>query len=521
MRGSGQSWSCAGGMCVRRTVTIPAAATGVGVVISVLIATGVLTVGVPGEWVWTRVAPVSLIAAVPALVVGLGVAGGLAALARYRGGKVAGVLCLLVVGGFLLQLAVGYVSVLPLSGEAAIVTIVPYIGGYFYQATRVDDTWQFVREYAEWMRPVNLEDRVLGHLGDHPPGLVVFYVSAIRLMEACPVAARAVNRVAATLAPGGEGVAHAAAGAELTRPQLAAVWLSGWLLRFCMALTVLPFYGLARRVCERDVAVKCAMLFTFVPAFYVFSPSPDQLFVMSSVLIAHLMAKAWQERKVWPAALGGCVLFVALNLTVALVVLVALGGIAGALSARVRMREGEGQGVLLSRVGCTVSGVVGGFLIVLVACRLGGYDAVEVWVTALRKHSEFGTQFHRTYWKWLLVNPLEFWAFFGIPAGGMVLWRLAGAGNRAGVRGLGRDVPLLSLVALLLVLNLSGKNLGEVARLWMFLMPFAALGAREVLRKVGVEMVAVLAAAQVIQIVALKLCLDVFSIRMLSQTMPG
>jgi len=100
------------------------------------------------------------------------------------------------------------------------------------------------------------------------------------------------------------------------------------------------------------------------------------------------------------------------------------------------------------------------------------------------------------------------------------------AGESAGVlgeerlSGLRRDVPLLSFVALLLVLNFSGKNLGEVARLWMFLMPFAVLGAGKVLENVEIRMVAAMAGAQAVQVVAFKLALDIFSIDMLRQLMP-
>jgi len=505
---------------VKRTVSIPIVAAAVGVGVSILVAAGVLVVGVPGEWVWQRVGPVAWMAAVPAAVLGLGIALGSAALFRLRRRNVTAVLLLLVAGGFLLQLAVGQMSILPVSGEAAIVTIAPYIGGYFYQATKVEDAWEFVRDYAEWMRPIDLEDRVLGHLGDHPPGLVLFYLSLIRLMEAAPAAAGGANALASLAAPGGNDVARAAAGTELSEPLLAAVWLSTWLLRLAMALTVLPIYALARRVFGGNAALKCAVLFSFVPAFYVFSPSPDQLFVLVSVLIAYLTVKAWQEMEVWPAAAAGALFFVALNLTVGLVVLVALGVIAGGLSAWMRLKEGERRRVLISRLARTGGGAAGSFLFLLGACGLAGYGAGEVWIVSLQKHSEFGGLFQRTYWKWLLVNPLEFWAFLGIPAGAMLLWRIVSVIGKERLSGLRRDVPLLSFVALLLVLNFSGKNLGEVARLWMFLMPFAVLGAGKVLENVEIRMVAAMAGAQAVQVVAFKLALDIFSIDMLRQLMP-
>jgi len=505
---------------VKNSAVVPSLAAGAGILVSVLVAGGVAAIGVEGEWVWRRVMPVAWLAAVPTVGLGLALAGGVAALCARRP-RVAATLCLLAVGGFVLQAAVGYVSVLPVSGEAAIVTIAPYVGGYFHQATRVTDTWEFVRGYGEWMRGINLADRVLGHLGDHPPGLVLFYVAQLRLMEAAPWAARSVNSVASAVVPGGGDVAHAVAGTDLTEAQLAAVWLSGWLLRLLMALTVIPFYAVAKRICEQEAALKCAVIFSFVPAMHLFSPSPDQLFVLSSVLMAYLVVKEWQEREVWPGALAGVLMFVALNLTVGLVVLVVLGVIAGALSGFARVRAGEGRAALSARICGTVGAGAGAFLICLAACGVAGYSAVEVWLIALRKHAEFGGLFERTYWKWVLMNPLEFWAFLGVPAGAMVLWRVALGVSRARVKSLGLDVPLLSIVILLLLLNLSGKNPGEVARLWMFLMPFVVLGGCKALEQVEMKMVAAMAGSQVIQIVAFKLALDIFSIRMLGGLMPG
>ncbi len=502
---------------MKRADYLPLAFSAVCVIVTVLVAGGLIRIGVEGEWVWQRVRPASWLGALAGAVSGLALAVGVWWLSRAGRRRVAAVLVLLVVGGFILQFAVGAIGVADVGGaEAALVTVVPYIGGYFHQARNVEDGGRFIREYAEWMEPIQLDDRVLGHLGDHPAGLVVFYWGIIRTLEASPAAVGAVNSLASLVAPGGAELSLGLAGPELTEAELASVWLSAWLLRLAMAFAVVPFYALARRVCGREVALRCAVLFAFVPAFYLFSPSPDQLFVVVAVAAGLFATMAWQGKRVWPGVVAGLVLFVGLNLTLGLLVLIVFGVVAAVVSALGRYRAGERLGELSVRF--AFAGGTGAGMILLLSALVWvalGYNSFEVWLLSLRKHSQFAGIFPRTYWKWVAVNPLEFWAFLGVSAGLMLIWSLLGRAREKGRGLVFEDVPLVGFFALMFLLNVSGKNLGEVGRLWMFLMPYAILAASGVVRRVGEGGVAIMAAAQVIQLVAFKLALDIFSIKQL------
>ena len=81
----------------------------------------------------------------------------------------------------------------------------------------------------------------------------------------------------------------------------------------------------------------------------------------------------------------------------------------------------------------------------------------------LRHHAEFYDEYPRTYAIWLWVNVVEMIVALGIPA---AVWCLAGLKAFRQV-----PVSVWSTLLVLVLLDLAGRNLGEVARLWMLFMP--------------------------------------------------
>ena len=115
----------------------------------------------------------------------------------------------------------------------------------------------------------------------------------------------------------------------------------------------------------------------------------------------------------------------------------------------------------------------------LLPTLLFGYDVWAVWWNCLSQHADFAVLFPRSYVAWVLFNPVEFAVFTGVPV--CLLMLLSAAKDARLWLRHPRDTALSilpwALLGVLAALNLSGKNLGEVARLWMFLMPFAAVSA--------------------------------------------
>jgi hypothetical protein len=94
---------------------------------------------------------------------------------------------------------------------------------------------------------------------------------------------------------------------------------------------------------------------------------------------------------------------------------------------------------------------------------------LNVWFHNYHNHAEFYAQYSRTMWKWWLVNPLELIFAAGVP---VVFLAATSASRLFRSRGDALQQPLLlSLLAIWVLLWLSGKNSGEAARLWIPLLP--------------------------------------------------
>ncbi len=105
-----------------------------------------------------------------------------------------------------------------------------------------------------------------------------------------------------------------------------------------------------------------------------------------------------------------------------------------------------------------------GFLMVtLLGWFITGADPITVWTWNLKNHARFYVEYPRTYLAWLVVNPVELAIALGLPT---TVWCFIGLSRP-------RTVPRIAwaTIAMLLFLNLLGRNMGEVARLWMLFFP--------------------------------------------------
>ncbi len=113
---------------------------------------------------------------------------------------------------------------------------------------------------------------------------------------------------------------------------------------------------------------------------------------------------------------------------------------------------------------------VGGFPSCSSGCSAASI-CCAVWHWNFRNHAAFYDHYTRTYWKWLLANPIELIFAVGCAADRRRRDRLPKESSRqaGGDAAMG---PYWCLTATWLVLWLSGKNMGEAARLWLILMPW-------------------------------------------------
>ena len=112
--------------------------------------------------------------------------------------------------------------------------------------------------------------------------------------------------------------------------------------------------------------------------------------------------------------------------------------------------------------------VAGGFL--AMTCLIWGISGTNpfgIWLLNQRNHARFYVEYPRTYRLWVVANLVEFAVALGLPGvvwTGSSFWK-GGPGRVAGV-----------VLAVLLLLNFSGKNLSEVGRLWLPFLPMLLVG---------------------------------------------
>jgi len=466
-------------LCVVLTLAVGAA-----------VATRTWDIGVEGEWVWAYhdgpphlgfsflALPVLCVAAMAVIVV----IGGRAGAGGERPRQAAAVLAVM-----LFLCAWGLFVVLPaispaFTYEGLVANANPFAGGYFFEAAHRSERQSlpaYLRGYAARIAALEVKGP-LGHVADHPPGAIVVHWGLNRLMAAHPALAARFwpeTPYSARLAP----VISGLVGKDLGRAEMAGLAASMALFRLAAAVTLLLLYFLARLLLsDRDALLACGLC-ALIPSLHLFGPYPDQLFppiAVSAVLASEL---AWRRRSAAWAAAAGAALFVGLQFTLAFLAvggLIAVSLVLHFVAAGREERPGSRRAVF-----CLLGGLAGLLVPALLVWVGFRYNSFAVWKVCYVNHASFAQHFPRSYWKWLLATPVEVAVFTGVPISLAFLWRLVGTASGWRRSGQPLDVMSWSLVILLALLVLSGKNLGETARLWIGFMPFAAIGAAAALAR--------------------------------------
>ena len=460
---------------------------------------GSFPLGVPDEWQWNRVPPTEplWLALGPLLVTAALYLGftwiGAQRVERSRPGGLSTWICGLFFCGF---------TWLWIAQEAApdnyqlskTVWILYFRGssGYFSEAN--EQAGDLPAYLAGYERKMSAGDVL--HIGTHPPGLTVAFRGLLGLCREYP------PLVDFALATQPESVRSAfdALNSTRFRPQLltnverAVLWLAALTVHLGAALTIVPLFGLLRRTCSRRASWLAVAFWPSLPALALFLPKADCLYPLlaTSFLWLWLTALAHQSRSL--AVLAGLALWVCLTLTLAFLPIALIALLAGYWTiARSRQRPqfateisirtspdsrptigqelSENIRRLLPAIGC---GSVGFAVPCLASWWFLKLNLLTVWWLNLQNHAGFYQQFPRTYWKWLLVNPVEWTVAAGVPLSVLAIWSILKQCRQPD--GYSADARLPGYVwAWLLTLGLlwlSGKNMGEAARLWIIFMPF-------------------------------------------------
>ena len=462
-----------------------------GLLLTALAGNGVLPIGVSGQWTYglypyDDVPPRFGLLWVPAIGLGILLLVLRSAWRRLESPRGwlerAGWLLLVLLGGE------GYTTGLILTsragaGEPCLIAWSEWAGGFFNDGRRMLHVPDAMAAYPD------LALRMSPHGRTHPPGSMMVCRTVLAACERRPEGARRIEEAARRIAP--EAVEIPMQEAPWPRalpiPPLApwgrtALLLIAWGTVWGAAIILVPLFALGRMTLgphgDREALVAAA-LFTVSPAIAFFAPWMDLLYPLFSVSAAAFVAVALStERRA--IACGGWLLAgscVALGLLFTFAHLVTVAFLfAWAVCEAVR----RGRGVLRPLLQGTLWGTAG-VAVVWGAIRFSwGYDAFRDVLfrtsqSAVDWKATLGTELH-PYLPWLWGNLVEFSAFLGWPTFLAFLAATAAAARRLRARTATMgDSLTLGLAMALFALDLSGMSRSEAGRLWLFLMPLAAL----------------------------------------------
>lgn len=456
-------------------VLIGATALSIGVVWS-----RAIPLGVPGEWEWSRAIPNS------GIELAFTLAGGAIAAAAYLGLVSLGAQHIVRAGrsvraAWLLGLwAAGFAWLwvaqesAPEGYQLSRASWVLYFrgtSGYFSEARyTAASTQELLAGYTERMS----KGDVL-HIGTHPPGLILAYRGLMELVRKAPVLTDLlIATQPANVRESFDVIAnHAVRNEPLTRDDRAILWLAALLVMGLCSATVLPVYGCLRFDSSPQSSWMAASFWPVLPGLSVFLPKSDALLPCFGMAFVYFWLSGWHRQSLVRCAIAGALLWCGMLISLALLPVVLLAGL-------LTLREilfpetysNTGRFERSTAVRALLSGAAGFLVPCLGLWLASGLSLFRVWAWNYANHAGFYGQFPRTYWKWLLVNPLELVFTAGAPLALIALWSAIRTTRERNWRA----ASLCGACGLTwLLLLVSGKNMGEAARLWLILTPWLVL----------------------------------------------
>ena len=457
------------------------------VVTAVVLMLPVVPLGIPGEWTWRRNRALTDFAAaadrlLPALIGGAVLYGvSIRGARRATRGRLLqtwfAYMVLMLAAWFWLDRVQQTAPVAHRETKPYWVLYDPSSAGYFQEAVfGITSTPEFLSGYEDRMK----EGDVL-HVGTHPPGLFLLSKACLDACNTYPAIVSLLNgvendRIRQTFRSIESSTRF---GPRLKNNELAALHLLSSISIVAVCLTIIPLAILCRHLFDVTTAWRICCLWPTLPCLAVFLPKSDLLFPFTCTSVLALSILATTRWRLFALAFpAGIALWCGMMLSLAHLPVLAV------LAAFIAIQAWQTRGESVRRALC-VSGTV---LLTALATSLlwnsfTDCNMVNVWMMNLTNHGGFYDQYPRTYWKWLLVNPLELAFSVGLPVTGFAVCGVTMAVLRV-LRGGPLQCRRAPAVALCVAaaatwgaLWLSGKNQGEVARLWCFLTPWLLLAA--------------------------------------------
>ena len=346
-------------------------------------------------------------------------------------------------------------------GRSPFVLFYERTSGYFTQARDdVSSATEFLKTYQDRISDSNVPENYL-HQGTHPPGLTLAYYG---LIKSCEQNESLVNLAQITQPESVQGSLSTiktnslASGIPFTPVHQATIWWAILITALLGALTTWPLFLLLRMSVSNEAAWWTTAMWPLIPAVSIFLPKSDVLYPVFAVLLQWIWLVSLNKNSWWLGVFTGVIMFCSLNLTLAFAPIGVILGLQFLLHFWRTKQITAVSGFLIALFGSV------GLCWMLLETNLIG-----IWLQNLRNHAAFYDHSTRSYLPWLIANPIELTISVGAPVATLAIlgiWQSRQTDST-------QNHNLWIATSVWALLWLSGKNMGEAARLWIFLMPIA------------------------------------------------
>ncbi len=349
--------------------------------------------------------------------------------------------------------------------------------GFHYALGQIDDFDATLRDWPAFMRKAGDFSQ---HMRLSPPGLVLAYYYADRLLETTPSVAHDLAQPLRNMMCRNRRLM------SYDDAQLASAWL-GMLTPLWGALTVLPLFWIGRRLFQEQVARWAVLWWPLVPGFLMFTPTPNTFYpLLGTLSLAFLIEGVLRRRALWLLG-SGVVLSVLTFFSLSVLPLILMAGLV-IIGLNLLPRDAQSLREMMRRNWRRV--IIDGLWLALglASVWLIYYAASGVFLTdILPVVSEEHLALDRPYGPWLFWNLNDFLMFAGWPlifVAAVGVWQTLKK-VRQRIQLASGDVLSLSLAGTLSIFILSGTLRGETGRVLLFLAPLALLTAGQAIVNTG------------------------------------
>lgn len=308
------------------------------------------------------------------------------------------------------------------------------VTSYFNDAQNINSLGEFLHEYPRLIPGLQM------HSQTHPPGPIVFFYGLIKLSQIT-----------------GDSFNPALCGAYA-------------IVLIASSSVILIFY-LTRELYDRRTALIASGLYGLTPALIMFTPEMDQIYPLFFLILVYLLIKSFKRKKYFFAWLIGLLLaafifFSYLFLTFALAFFLIW------VIYYLNTDRKDKKTVAHFAIGSAVRIALAFALVNLAYGVIFGNNIFDIYRASMPYHKAFLAT--KSYSLWLTYNLYDFILFLSLPVTFGIIFSLRKAKL---------NLMLWFSIAMLLIIDLSGKNRGEVARIWLFLTPFTTIAASSYIKK--------------------------------------